>query len=189
MTVYGGYIRELLEPLGVYTFAQGSLSLAEAEAMGTGLDFAAAALDLAEREALLPTAEGAGLDRRAALFARQPVTVSTQLRREAIMALSRMGEGDFTLSAINSALAGCGVKAEVQELEEQGHVRVIFPQVAGVPPEFDQIRGIILDILPLHLEVEFYFRYQTWAECEAYGWTWAMVEAAEHTWQSFELAV
>ena len=186
---YTQYLRELLEPLGVYAFSAGSLSLSELTALGAALDGAADLLETAEREALAATAEEEGLDRRAALFARQPVTVSTQLRREAIMALSRMGEGDFTLSAINSALAGCGVKAEVQELEEQGHVRVIFPQVAGVPPEFDQIQGIILDILPLRLEVEFYFRYQTWAECEAYGWTWAMVEAAEHTWQSFELAV
>ena len=189
MTVYGGYIRELLEPLGVYTFAQGSLSLAEAEAMGTGLDFAAAALDLAEREALLPTAEGEGLDRRAALFARQPVEVSLELRREALLALGRIGPGDFTLAAINGALAGCGVRAEVQETAEQGYVRVIFPEVAGIPEDFEQIRDIILDILPCHLETEFYFRYQTWAECESAGWTWAMVEAAEHTWSSFELAV
>ena len=189
MTAYGGYIRELLEPLGVYTFAQGSLSLAEAEAMGTGLDFAAAALDLAEREALLPTAEGEGLDRRAALFARQPVEVSLELRREALMALGRIGAGDFTLAAINGALSGCGVRAEVQETEDWGYVRVIFPEVAGIPEEFEQIRDIILDILPCHLETEFYFRYQTWAECESAGWTWAMVEAAEHTWSSFELAV
>lgn len=48
-----------------------------------------------------------------------------------------------------------------------GQLRVIFPEVAGEPEDFDQIRKIILDILPCHLEVEFYFRYLTWAECEA----------------------
>ena len=70
-----------------------------------------------------------------------------------------------------------------------GHLRVTFPQTAGIPAEFDQIQPIILDILPCHLEVEFYFRYLTWAECEAAGMTWASVEAAGHTWASFELAV
>ena len=60
-----------------------------------------------------------------------------------------------------------------------GQLRVIFPEVAGEPEDFDQIRKIILDILPCHLEVEFYFRYLTWAECEA----------AEYTWESFQLAV
>lgn len=66
---------------------------------------------------------------------------------------------------------------------------MIFPEVAGEPEDFDQIRKIILDILPCHLEVEFYFRYLTWAECEAAGYTWGQVEAAEYTWESFQLAV
>ena len=68
-------------------------------------------------------------------------------------------------------------------------LRIIVPEVAGVPAEFEQIQKIILDILPCHLEVEFYFRYLTWEECEAAGMTWASVEAAGHTWESFELAV
>ena len=186
---YSEHLRALLEPLGVYSFARGGRSRAETEGLGAGLDALESRLERAEREALTPTAEEEGLDRRAALYARQPANISPALRREALMALERIGEGDFTLSAINAALTGCGVKAEVQELAETGYVRVIFPNVAGVPPEFEQIQGIILDILPCHLEVEFYFRYQTWEECEAFGWTWAQVEAAEHTWYSFELAV
>ena len=64
-----------------------------------------------------------------------------------------------------------------------------LPGGGGEPPEFDQIQKIILDILPCHLGVEFYFRYLTWAECERAGYTWAIVEAAEHTWESFQLAV
>ena len=186
---YSGYLREMLEPLGVYSFARGGRSRAELEGLGAGMDALEARLERAEREALAATAAEEGLDRRAALYARQPAKISPALRREALMALERIGEGDFTLSAINAALAGCGVKAEVLELAEKGHVRVIFPNVPGIPPEFEQIQGIILDILPCHLEVEFYFRYQTWAECEAAGWTWERVEAEEHTWYSFELAV
>ena len=73
--------------------------------------------------------------------------------------------------------------------EADGSLRVVFPRTAGVPAEFDQIRKIILDILPCHLEVEFYFRYLTWAECEAAEYTWDEVETAQHTWESFQLAV
>ena len=51
------------------------------------------------------------------------------------------------------------------------------------------LREIILDILPCHLDVEFYFRYLTWAECEAAEYTWDGVESAGHTWESFSLAV
>ena len=52
-----------------------------------------------------------------------------------------------------------------------------------------QVESIILDIIPCHLLVEFYFRYLTWLECERVGFTWQSVEDAHHTWESFEKAV
>lgn len=65
-----------------------------------------------------------------------------------------------------------------------------FPNTVGVPDEFSQVESIILDIIPCHLLVEFYFRYLTWLECEAQGFTWRIVEDEKHhTWESFERAV
>ena len=109
-------------------------------------------------------------------------------RREAIAALLRISEDGLTPEAINDTLTGCGIRARAEE-KADGSLRVVFPRTAGVPAEFDQIRKIILDILPCHLEVEFYFRYLTWAECEAAEYTWDEVETAQHTWESFQLAV
>ena len=63
---YTQYLRELLEPLGVYAFSAGSLSLSELAALGAALDGAKDLLETAEREALAATAEEEGLDRRAA---------------------------------------------------------------------------------------------------------------------------
>ena len=51
--------------------------------------------------------------------------------------------------------------------EKKGTVKVWFPNTVGVPDEFSQAESIILDIIPCHLLVEFYFRYLTWLECEA----------------------
>ena len=186
---YGDYLRNLLRPLGIYELSPGSLSGSELDAMGWGMDGVAAELDAAQREGSLATAEGEGLDRLEALFARAPAHYSTQLRRAAIAALLQITEGCFTLGDINSAISGCGVKALVLEKDRFGYVRVIFPEVAGIPPEFEQIREIILDIIPCHLDVEFYFRYLTWAECHAFGYTWAVVHQNRWTWHEFELAV
>ena len=77
----------------------------------------------------------------------------------------------------------------VLEKERFGYVRVIFPDVIGIPEDFDRIRTIILDIIPCHLEVEFYFRYLTWAECHAHGYTWAIVHQREYTWYGFQTAI
>ncbi len=186
---YGDYIRDLLRPLGVYDFTPGGYSHSETEALGLGFDGCGAAVDYAEREGILMTAEGEGLERRELLFARRPVQVSPALRRAAIAALSRISGDSFTLADINHAISGCGIKAEAQETGEYGRIRVIFPDVPGIPEGFAQIRDIILDLIPCHLETEFYFRYITWQECEAQQFTWQMVEDGEHTWYSFELAV
>ena len=153
------------------------------------LDEADGAMEYAEQEGVLQTAEGEGLARREKLFSRCPVSVSTALRREAIAALARINADSFTLDAINSTLSGCGIKALAEETEKKGTVKVWFPNTVGVPDEFSQVESIILDIIPCHLLVEFYFRYLTWLECEAQKFTWQSVEDAHHTWESFEKAV
>lgn len=186
---YGDYLRNLLRPLGVYDLSEGSLSGSELDALGMGLDCLHQRLEYVERESQLSTAQGEGLDRTEALFARAPVHYSTDLRRQAAAALLRIGGDCFTLSDINAAIAGCGIKALAQEKGSFGYIRVIFPEVAGIPEGFDQIQKIILDIIPCHLDVEFYFRYLTWAECEAFQYTWAIIHQREYTWYEFELAV
>lgn len=186
--MYEQYLRALLAPLGVYDLTEGSVSGAELAALGSGLDLVEAALDAAEREALTATAEDAGLSRREALFARRPAARTAEERRAAIAALLQIDGDSLTPEAIGRTIRGCGIRARALEMGG-GRLRVVFPEVAGVPAEFEQIQRIILDILPCHLEVEFYFRYLTWEECERVGYTWAAVEAAEHTWESFQLAV
>ena len=186
--MYKTYLRDLLRPLGVYDLGAGTVNGAELAALGAAFDAISGQLDTVERESLTATAEGEGLDRREALFARRPAATTAQDRRAAIAALLQIDGDSLTPDAIDATLRGCGIKARALEID-QGHLRVIFPEVAGVPAEFDQIQKIILDILPCHLEVEFYFRYLTWAECEAAEYTWDEVETAQHTWESFQLAV
>lgn len=189
MAGYGDYLKRLLLPLRVYDLSEGSVNESELYALGAGLDEISSQLDTVEREAILTTAEDSGLSQREALFARRPAAPTTELRRAAIIALLQIGGDSLTLEAINRSISGCGIWAEVQETENQGYVRVIFPDTAGEPAQFEQIRDIILDIIPLHLETEFYFRYMTWEECESAGWTWERVEAESYTWESFQISL
>ena len=185
--VYEEYLIRLLAPLGLYDL-NGAQNRSELTALGAELDQVSGGLDEVERESLLATAEGEGLSRREALFARKPAAVTQEERRAAIAALLRIGEDSLTPEAINDTLTGCGIRARAEEKPEGG-LRVVFPKNPGIPAEFDQIQKIILDILPCHLDVEFYFRYLTWSECEAAKYTWEQLEDAEHTWESFQLAV
>ena len=184
---YESYLQWLLEPLRLYDLHAPNNG-AELAALGKELDTVSDMLTEAERESLLMTAEGEGLDRLEALFARKPASTTTQERREAIGALLRISEDSLTPAAINDTLKGCGIRAKAQE-KADGGLRVVFPRTAGIPEEFEQIQKIILDILPCHLDVEFYFRYLTWTECEAAEYTWEQVETAAFTWEAFQLAV
>ena len=186
--MYENYLRALLEPLGVYDLAEGTLNRAELAALGRGMDAVSKQLELVERETATATAEDQGLTRRELLFLRRPAAVTPEERRGAIAALLQIDGDSLTPAAINLTLQGCGIKAWALEMGK-GLLRVVFPEVAGIPAEFEQMKQIILDILPCHLEVEFYFRYLTWEECERAEYTWEVVEAAEHTWESFQLAV
>lgn len=186
--MYEEYLRMLLAPLGVYDLSRDSINRAELHALGSGLDAVAEKLEMAERESLTATAEGEGLERRETLFARRPAAVTPDARRAAIAALLQIDGDSLTPETINRTIRGCGVPAQVQELGS-GELRVTFPGIVGIPDAFDQIRSIVLDILPCHLETEFFFRYLTWTECERVGYTWAAVEAAGYTWYEFQTAV
>lgn len=182
------YLRRLIAPLGVYSPEEDGPGGAELHALGQGLDALGERLAAIEREALTATAQEEGLSRREALFSRRPAALTAQERRAAIAALLQIDGDSLTPAAIDTTLRGCGVWARAEELDG-GRLRVSFPGVAGVPAEFDQMKKIILDILPCHLETVFFFRYLTWAQCEAEARTWAGVEAAGHTWKSFQLSL
>ena len=184
--MYEQYLIRLLAPLSLYNL-RAPHNGGELAALGGELDSVSGLVELVERESLLATGESEGLDRREVLFAHKPAAVTQEDRREAIAALLRISEDSLTPEAINDTLTGCGIRAKAEETAEG--LRVIFPKTAGIPADFEQIQSIILDILPCHLAVEFYFRYLTWAECEAAEYTWSSVEAAGHTWESFQLAV
>lgn len=186
--MYEEYLRALLAPLGVYRLDRDSLSGAELYALGRGLDAVSSRLDKVEREGVTATAEDEGLRRREALFLRRPAAVTPEERRAAIAALLQIDGDSLTPKAIDRTIRGCGIRAKAIETGTN-QVRVIFPETAGVPAEFEQIEKIVLDILPCHLEVEFYFRFLTWEECEREEFTWALVEEREYDWDGFQLAI
>ena len=186
--MYEGYLRALLEPLGVYNLEMGTINGAELYALGTGLDAVGGRLDTVERESLTATAEDEGLTRRETLFALRGAAITPVDRRAAIAALLQIDGDSLTPADINRTIRGCGIKARARELGD-GKLQVVFPEVDGVPEEFERIQEIILEILPCHLEVEFCFRFLTWEECHAVGFTWQTVEEAEHTWESFQVAI
>ena len=175
-------LKALLAPLGLYDLSAGTRNEAELFALGAALDGVDAALTAAEREALVPTAVGEGLALREALLPWRPAAETLAERRAAIRALLCIDGDSLTLAAVNRAIQGCGIRAQVRETGV-GTVEVWFPGQQGVPAQFERIRRILLDLLPCHLAVTFCFRYLSWEEFEGRSLSWAAVEAAGTTWE------
>ena len=181
---YTDELVNMLRPLGVYTFREGSFSLAELQALGAALDAADAVCADGQRESIVMTAAGEGLSKMESLFRSPPPAKTIQARRAAIAGFLQISGDSFTPEALNRCLCACGVACRVEETGEVNRVKVWFPGVMGVPDGFSQMRVIIEDILPCQLGITYWFRYCTWRETERYGLTWADLGAM--TWYEWE---
>jgi hypothetical protein len=179
---------DLLLPLGPYS-RQGVYTAGELEGEGRALDGVQSALEELEREAMLDTAEGVGLENLEGLLVHRPVAETAPARRAALSALLRIGGDSFTLAAINDNLKGCGLNVEVSETGETGVVEVRFPDVPGIPEGFEKLKKIIEDILPCHLEPRYVYWYITWQMVEEKFGTWGAIEAGGYTWEELEKLV
>ena len=149
-------LRDLLAPLGIYrwggTFQQGELT-----GEGAALDALAAELRNTRQEMNLATARDDGLEAIASLLPLPPLIQDPAALRAALAALLRIGDSGFTLTAMNDALAGCGVPAVAEETGDPLHLVVRFPEHTSAPANFERVRRIAEGILPCHLLVEYRF--------------------------------
>lgn len=176
------YLVSLLQPLGVYDLRIGTINRGELAAYGAQLDGAEGELNHTAREMSLTTAEDFGLERIEALLPYRPVCVTAEQRREALAALLRISGDSFTPEAINDTLRGCGLNARAEETDRPGYVDVYFPDVAGIPEGFDQLRVIIEEILPSHLDITYVFWYNTWAMVAGWHPTFGDAAASGLSW-------
>lgn len=181
---YTRYLQDLLRPLGVYQM-NAPFFAGELHAQGAALDLAEHALEEVHRESVLSTASDWGLERFADLFARKPAAQDAQSLANALAALLRISGDSFTPDAIQDTITGCGIPAHVEETGV-GQVTVSFPGVPGVPEGFDQMKLLIEDILPVHLDVRYAFWFLSWSGLEQKFPDWRALETNASDWNALE---
>lgn len=182
---YGEYLRELLEPLGVYRW-EGSFQWGELQCEGAVLDGVAEELAHIQREMNLTTAREEGLTVWQTLLGCRTGSRNEEELRLALAALLRIGGGSFTLAAMNDALWGCGIPARVEETGDPLRLRVLFPESEGTPEDFPELRRIIEGILPCHMQVEYVLERLTWDGMEGTFPSWNMLEEQGTDWETLE---
>ena len=77
----------------------------------------------------------------------------------------------------------------VSETGRVGVVEVRFPDVPGIPEGFEQLRKIVEEILPCHLQVEYVYWYITWGMVEEKFGTWETLGEGDWNWEEIEKMV
>ena len=174
----------LLRPLGVYTFREGSFSMAELQALGQQFDALHAEAERVLRESIVLTAEDEGLSKREALLLWRADAKGVEARRRALVGFLQIAGDSFTLDAIGKCVAACGAACIVEETGTPNEVRVRFPNVMGIPEGFERICRIVEMILPCQLRIDYVFCWCTWGQTQEYGLTWN--DLGTMTWNEWQ---
>ena len=129
MTYYD-YLCRLLEPMRIYRTERGTLSGAELYAAGAALDGEDGAMEYAEREGVLQTAEGEGLARREKLTVQDLLEEPFLLTERAMSYRRLMDEKLAERSLEISPVLECGNVQQLCRLVEAGAGLSFLPDYA-----------------------------------------------------------
>ena len=182
---YFDYFKRILAPLESYDLESG-VGADEIRVIGSQLDDVFLELDILYREAMMASAESYGIAMMEEIFPYRPSYTTVEEARRAIMALSRIRNGCFTLPLLNDTLSGCGIPATINETYHPMKVQVRFPENRGIPSDFESLKVKIETIVPCHLDIEYVFRFALWREI-MYGIKyWREIEDSQMTWDDME---
>ncbi len=182
---YFDYLRQLLQPLGVYDLENG-IGADELRAVGQQLDEVFLALEELCAEALPATAKGYGISMREELLPYRPAYITQEDERKSIMALMRIRQGCFTKSHLNDTLYGCGLDAEIEETGVPMKAQVSFPKNRGVPEGMERLKKRVEQIVPCHLEIEYAYLFPMWMELMEAFLQWQDMESGQKSWRDIE---
>lgn len=182
---YADYLKDLLRPLRLYELDSGAGG-AELESVGAALDKVCEKLERALDEGIVASAQDAGLGAYEGILPFVPSYVTAEDRRRAVEALLRIDMRSFTSDDLNDTIAGCGIRARVEETDTAQTVRVSFPFNRGTPDGFDELKTRIEQILPCHLGVEYLFLRILWRELAEWFASWAQLEVRCPSWDALE---
>lgn len=114
-------------------------------------------------------------------------TDSDEIRRSRILSQWR-GIGNFSAGLIESiaeAFINGDVAVSINIPTQQ--VTVTFIGTKGIPPNVDDLKAQIANIIHAHLGVDYVFTYITWDELDPAVRNWDYVDAQALTWDEFEI--
>ena len=159
MGSYDSYasMKAKLAPLGVYTQAPGSVTDRELRAYAEGIDTLFDALDIAERESFIETAETYGLSEREKFLEKEKPDLPVAERRALLLRFEQRLHQEGTAAAFTTFLHECGL-TDVN-LTEYTSRRLLVIRVGNTLDEGQKSMASkkIRQAVPAHLTINLIF--------------------------------
>lgn len=109
-------------------------------------------------------------------------------QRRSVIKSKLRGAGTVTLEVIkNVADSFENGEINVEENFSKYEVVITFIGKRGRPPNEPDMRNVLREIIPAHLELVFKYTYLTWEEMDAANLSWETLEALNMTWDQLEV--
>lgn len=166
------------------------------QTVGKEIDDLQEALTVALRQFFVNTADEWGLEIWEAELNLPPYRtesgnqINIQERRRRI--ISKLQGYGTTTAAVLKKVAGGYEKGQIEVIEDLPNYLVIikFIDKAGVPANLLDIIGVLRDIIPAHLNMEFIeYDHFLWDELDKKNWTWNQLDALNLSWNFLEVYI
>lgn len=109
-------------------------------------------------------------------------------QRRSVIKSKLRGAGTVTLEVIkNVADSFENGEIKVEENFSKYEVVITFIGKRGRPPNEPDMRNVLREIIPAHLELVFKYTYLTWEELDAANLSWNALEELNMTWDQLEV--
>lgn len=176
-------------PIGVYSINEQSNIGFELAAYGAGLEILQDELGEIEKEAFFMTAEDYGLSAWEKLWGASRDELSTEMRREMLIARSSYGDGDFTTEGMNKVLRFLGFEGMIKEYPNVYRVTADFSLNSLSSGQRNFIVSQIESMFPAHIEADAVFAGFDWDCVDSRNITFDSMEQKEMRWCDIDILV
>lgn len=109
-------------------------------------------------------------------------------QRRSVIKSKLRGAGTVTLAVIKNVVDSFeNGEIQLQENFAKYEVVITFIGKRGVPPNLNDVRTALREIVPAHLSIRFEYTYLSWEELDSAKLNWDELEALNMTWDQLEV--
>ncbi|WP_042348239.1 YmfQ family protein [Bacillus massiliigorillae] len=109
-------------------------------------------------------------------------------QRRSVVRSKLRGIGTVTVDLVKN-VAESYLNGEVEVVENSAEYTILIRFVGklGIPPNLDDIKNALREIIPAHLLIDYEFTFTTWDRFDSFNYTWDQIDALNKTWDEVEV--